>query len=48
MKKCDFCTQSDEQGKCYYVSRSVKEKYCKEAIKQMIKAMGKQRKGEKE
>lgn len=45
MKKCDFCTQSDENGKCYWSLKSAREEYCKEAIKQMVKAMGQQKKG---
>lgn len=45
MKKCDFCTQSDESGKCYWSLRPARVKYCKKAIKQMVKAMGKQKKG---
>lgn len=45
MKKCDFCTQSDEKGECYWTSKSAREEHCKEAIKQMVKAIGKQRKG---
>lgn len=44
MKKCDFCTQSDQNGKCCWNLPSAREKYCKEAIKQMVKAIGKQNK----
>ena len=40
MKKCDFCTQSDENGKCKWSLQISKEPYCKEAIKHMIEAMG--------
>lgn len=47
MNKCDFCTQSDENGKCHWSLQSIREEYCKEAIKQMVKAMGKQKKGGK-
>lgn len=38
MTKCDFCTQSDSQGKCYWNFRATREQYCEEAIKKMIEA----------
>lgn len=40
MNKCDFCTQSSPNGKCFWSAKSVREKYCKEAIKQMAKVFG--------
>lgn len=40
MTKCDFCTQSSPSGKCPYGLRCIREDYCKEAIKQMVKAFG--------
>lgn len=41
MTKCDFCTQSSPSGKCPYGFQTTREYYCKEAIKQMVKAFGK-------
>ena len=43
MTKCDFCTQSNGNGKCRWSLQSVREQYCEKAIKQMVKAMGKQK-----
>lgn len=40
MTKCDFCTQSSPNGECFWSAKSAREKYCKEAIKQMVKAFG--------
>lgn len=40
MTKCDFCTQSSPSGKCFWHSKTAREDYCKEAIKQMVKAFG--------
>lgn len=40
MTKCDFCTQSSPSGKCPYSLQGTREDYCKEAIKQMVKAFG--------
>ena len=45
MKKCDFCTQSDEKGKCCWEVQAPRENYCKQAIKAMTKALGKKKKG---
>lgn len=41
MKKCDFCTMSDDSGKCFYLPTmtEARERYCKEAIRQMVKAL---------
>ena len=43
MKKCDFCTQSDSRGECCHTCQAPREQYCKEAIKKMVKALGKER-----
>lgn len=47
MKKCDFCTQSDQNGKCFWSAKTARENYCKEAIKQMVKALGQETKENK-
>ena len=39
MIKCDFCTKSTPDGKCYWSFQSVRESYCKEAIERMTKAL---------
>lgn len=39
MTKCDFCTMSYPNGKCYWASRVAAEDDCKKAIKRMIKAL---------
>lgn len=38
MTKCDFCTMSYPNGKCYWSSRVAAEDDCEKAIKRMIKA----------
>lgn len=38
MTKCDFCGYSSPRGKCYWSAQSVRIKYCKDAVKQMVKA----------
>lgn len=43
MTKCDFCTESDSEGKCFLVSRAKRKDYCEEAIRQMVKALGNNR-----
>lgn len=40
MTKCDFCTQSSPDGECFWTAKSERERYCKEAIKQMVKVLG--------
>ena len=39
MTKCDFCTKSSPNGKCYWSSQSCREDDCKEAIKLMTEAL---------
>lgn len=41
MNKCDFCIKSSPNGKCFYSLQSLREKYCEQAIKNMIKAITK-------
>lgn len=48
MIKCDFCTQSSPSGKCFWSSTAAREKYCKEAIKQMVKAFGREEENKKQ
>lgn len=43
MKKCDFCTESDGKGKCHWSLQISRQPYCEKAIKQMVKAMEKQK-----
>lgn len=40
MTKCDFCTESNERGKCYWGYQSSKREYCEKAIDRMSKALG--------
>lgn len=39
MTKCDFCTKSSPNGKCYWSVQAFREDDCKDAIKLMIKAI---------
>lgn len=39
MTKCDFCTKSDVNGKCFWKSQSARETDCEKAIKKMTKAL---------
>lgn len=39
MNKCDFCTQSDEKGKCFWNFQSARETDCEKAIKKMTEAI---------
>lgn len=39
MNKCDFCTQSDQEGKCPWNHAATREKHCKTAIDKMIKVL---------
>lgn len=34
--KCDFCTQSKPNGDCYWDNQTMREYYCKTAIKRMM------------
>ena len=40
MTKCDFCTESNERGKCYWEYQSSKREHCEKAIDRMSKALG--------
>jgi hypothetical protein len=40
MTKCDFCTESNGRGKCYWGYQSIKREYCEKAIDRMSKALG--------
>lgn len=35
MTKCDFCTKSNADGKCFFLSATLRKFYCKKAIEQM-------------
>lgn len=49
MTKCDFCTQSMPNGKCFWHSQVAREDDCKKAIEKMIEAFkNSQFKNEKE
>lgn len=39
MKKCDFCVVCEPDGKCPYSLPSLREPYCKQAVKFMVEAM---------
>ena len=39
MTKCDFCTKSSPQGKCYWSLQSCRENDCRKAIELMTKAL---------
>ena len=39
MKKCDFCTKSSPDGKCFWSSFVAREDDCKKAIKNMVEAL---------
>ncbi len=39
MTKCDFCTQSSPEGKCYWRSQVSREDDCKKAIKVMTETL---------
>lgn len=39
MKKCNFCTESDHNGKCYWSTQSCRKVYCEKAINKMIIAL---------
>lgn len=39
MTKCDFCTKSSPDGRCYWTSVMTRESDCKIAIKNMVEAL---------
>lgn len=39
MNKCDFCTKSSPDGKCFWNSHVAREDDCKKAIKNMVEAL---------
>lgn len=39
MKKCDFCTQSTPDGKCYWSMQGARTSDCEKAIKKMVEAL---------
>lgn len=39
MNKCDFCTKSDEKGKCFWAFQIARESDCEKAIKKMTEAL---------
>jgi len=39
MNKCDFCTKSSPDGKCYWVSQGSREDDCEKAIQRMIEVL---------
>lgn len=40
MEKCNYCTQSQFNGVCRWSLQSAREKYCAEAIQNMVKILG--------
>lgn len=41
MTKCDFCTESNENGKCFWSTQFAKRDYCIKAIDKMSKFLDK-------
>ena len=39
MRKCDFCTKSDDKGNCYYTLQGNREEHCEKAINLMCKIL---------
>lgn len=39
MTKCDFCTKSGPNGKCFWSVQAQRESDCEDAIKRMSKAL---------
>ena len=39
MTKCDFCTMSTPDGKCFYKSMAARQTDCEKAIKRMTEAL---------
>ena len=39
MTKCDFCTKSGPNGKCFWSMQSTRETDCRKAIELMVKAL---------
>ena len=39
MTKCDFCTKSTPDRKCYWSVQSARENDCKKAIATMVEAL---------
>lgn len=39
MTKCDFCTKSTPDGKCYWNMQSAREDDCEKAIEKMVNAL---------
>lgn len=39
MTKCDFCTKSNQKGKCFWGSALARERDCELAIKRMVEAI---------
>lgn len=39
MTKCDFCTKSTPNGKCYWSMQSSREEDCKQAIEKMVETL---------
>lgn len=36
MTKCDYCTKSNSDGKCYWYSQKLRENDCDKAIRLMM------------
>lgn len=39
MTKCDFCTKSLPNGKCWWTASIAREDDCEKAIKRMVEAL---------
>ena len=45
MTKCDFCTRSSPDGKCFWSSFSARQSDCKKAIELMVEVLKGNEKG---
>lgn len=41
MTKCEFCTECDSKGNCFWETRAGRQSYCEKAIQKMIQALRK-------
>ena len=43
MTKCDFCTESDSKGNCFWTTRCGRRIHCEKAIEKMVKTFSEQK-----
>ena len=39
MTKCDFCTESNQKGRCFWSTTGGRRPHCEKAIQKMIEAL---------